>query len=162
MEFPDRKRIRIPQYDYSQNGAYFVTVCTYERRKILAETGRGGALLRPIGKSAEEELLKLPERYKYVSIDKFVVMPNHIHAIISIDRPVRAEQSPAPTISEIICTFKSITAKTANKMDGTPGRQIWQRSFNDHVIRCDEEYTEIWRYIDDNPRKWEEDGLFVP
>ena len=88
-----RKRYRLPMYDYSEDGVYFVTICTDQRQKCLSDVSRGGVLPRPFGKVVENELLALPERYGVV-IDKHIVMPNHVHILLTIQR---AGQSPAPT-----------------------------------------------------------------
>ena len=88
-----RKRCRLPMYDYSENGAYFVTICTDKKRKCLSDVSRGGVLSRPFGKVVENELLALSERYEVV-IDKYIIMPNHIHILLTVQR---AGQSPAPT-----------------------------------------------------------------
>lgn len=156
MDLPKRKQIRLKDYDYSQNGAYFVSICTQNRCEILSDICRGGALLRPIGMIAEIEIHKVTERF-HILIDKYVIMPNHVHLIIVIER---AEQSPAPTIGDIVCTFKSITTKTANRQDNALGRKICQRSYHDHIIRNEQEYQKIWQYIDTNPLKWEEDCFY--
>ena len=112
--------------------------------------------LRPIGKIVENELRDLANRYD-ILIDKYVIMPNHVHMIIFIQR---AEQSPTPTISDILCAFKSITTKKANQQDHVSGRQIWQRSFHDHIIRNESAYQKIWQYIDCNPMMWEQDCFY--
>ncbi len=156
MEVAKRKQTRLQEYDYSQNGAYFVTICTHERKPTLCEIScRGGALLLPIGEICETQIAEMQQRYK-IKVDKYVIMPNHIHMIIVIDRE-RAEQSPAPTISDMICSFKSITTKMANQKDCIVGRKIWQRSFHDHIIRNQETYELVWNYIDTNILKWELD-----
>ncbi len=158
MTFPKRKTVRLQHYDYSQNGAYFVTICTHNRQSSLSNIRRGGALLLPLGKICENEILKLMERYE-IKIDNYVIMPNHVHMIISINK-VRVEQSPTPTIPDIVCAFKSITTKIANVNDGLKGRKIWQRSFHEHVIRGEKEYLKIWEYIDNNPLIWEDDMYY--
>ena len=155
-EYPRRKPNRLKGYDYGNSGSYFVTICTKNRCNILSDIGRGGALLRPIGKIVETEIRHLMERFD-ILIDKYVIMPNHVHMILTIQR---AEQSPAPTISDVVCAFKSITTKLANQSQQIPGQQIWQRSFYDHIIRNEEEYCKIWEYIEENPSKWLEDCYY--
>ncbi len=157
-----RKQNRLIGYDYSLNGAYFVTICTKDRIEILSEICRGGALLRPIGFIVESELNELTKRYN-ATIDKYVIMPNHIHILIIIQwvSGKRAEQSPAPTLSDIICTFKSITTRKANDYTRTPGQKLWQRSFHDRIIRDEHEYQMIWQYIDANPLTWNDDRFFT-
>ena len=156
-EYPRRKQLRLKSFDYSQNGYYYITVCTYNREKILSDVRRGGVLLRPLGNIVEAELIALSKRYG-IEIAPYVIMPDHIHMIISINRnnAERAEQSPAPTmiaptIGDIICSFKSLTTKIANKNDNTPGRKIWQRNYYEHIIRDQDDYETKAEYILNNP-----------
>ncbi|MDD3244299.1 MAG: transposase [Eubacteriales bacterium] len=162
MELVKRKRLRLAGYDYSSNGAYFVTVCTYNREQILGDIDVGQGLcfcrLSPIGRIVQDEIQNITNRYPDVKIDKYVVMPNHIHLIL---RLARQEQSPCPTIGDVICVIKSISTKNANKTEQKAGRKIWQGRFHDHIIRSDAEYQKIWQYIDESPSKWEEDGFFA-
>ena len=151
---PQRKSIRLPDYDYRQRGAYFVTLCTENRAEVLSQIGRGGALLRPVGRIAEQLLLHLPQHYP-VQIDKHVVMPNHLHCILHVTVP-----SSAVSLSGIVCAYKSLTTKAANQAMRTPGRKLWQRSYYEHIIRDEIDYQEIWQYIDENPQKWEIDRLY--
>ena len=168
---PNRKPTRLPGYDYSQANCYFVTICTDKRKHLLSEITveeiapdvcRGGALLRPLGIMVEEEIGNLQNRYA-VTIDKYVIMPNHIHILFRVEqtRDAGAEQSPAPTLGDMVCALKSITTKRANLMDKTPGRKLWQRSFYDHVIRNETDYLRVWQYIDENPAKWAEDEYYL-
>ena len=164
MESPKRKPARLKEYDYTGRGAYFITICTQNRAEILSEiiVGRGLApaecKLSEYGKIAEQELLNLEKRYAGVKIDKYVIMPNHIPAIISINNDLTAGASPRPTLSDIICTFKSITTRLCNKRH--KGNKIFQTSFYDHIIRGQEDFKEIWEYIDGNPQKWREDRFY--
>ena len=154
MEYTKRKQLRLKEYDYSQNGYYFITICTYERQQILSDLCRGGVLLRPIGKIAENEIKELIERYN-IEINQYVIMPDHIHMIIKIkSNDKRAEQSPAPTVGDMICAFKSITTKIANKNDDCSGRKIWQRNYYEHIIRDENDYIIRAEYILNNPIKW--------
>lgn len=232
MEYPRRKPLRLKGYDYSQSGAYFLTICVGGRRAVLSDICGGEVLLRPVGTIAEAELLRLQNRYS-VAIDKYVIMPDHIHMIMHVHRqttrirtedamlcPMRpdrnppatgrggalprpmpprptrdewneappemwaeaspprptreewnevspetwmeappeagAEQSPAPTVGDILCAFKSITTKEINRYCNTLGQKLWQRSYYEHIIRNEQEYLNLWRYIEDNPRIWEQ------
>ena len=112
--------------------------------------------LRPLGRICEAQIKALELRYG-ICVQKYVIMPNHIHLLLTIDR---AEQSPAPTVSDMVCAFKSLTARQANREENKPHRKIWQRSFYDHVIRNEQDYLEIWKYIDENPVKWELDQFY--
>ena len=149
----NRKPTRLTEYDYSKNGAYVITICTKDKAKILSDVCRGGVLLRPLGNIVENELLDLEKRYNVI-IDKYCIMPNHIHLIIFINGLNREEQSPSPTISDIICTFKSITTKKINLFEKVKARQIWQRSFFDHIIRNEQDLFNERRHIEENPIKW--------
>ncbi len=154
-ELPKRKQMRLNDYDYSQNGYYFITVCTESRQTNLSDVYNGGVLLRPIGKIAENEIAELTKRYK-IGINPYIIMPDHIHMIIKINRETqRAEQSPAPTVCDMICAFKSLTTKIANKNDNCIGRRIWQRNYYEHIIRDENDYIANAEYILNNPLKWE-------
>ena len=167
-DLPVRKIIRLQEHDYSSNGAYFITICTQKSLHLFGEiVGQGlcSCRLTPIGGIIEREWYSLTERYPHIIFDNFVVMPNHIHAIISINQDLktqqeRQEQSPCPTrptIGDIICAYKSITTKLCNKNDNITGRKIWHTRYHDHIIRNQEDYQRIWQYIDENPAKWSED-----
>ncbi|MBO5370636.1 MAG: transposase [Clostridia bacterium] len=118
MGLPKRKPTRLRGYDYSTPGAYFITICTQNRECILGNiVGQGLApaetRLSQYGKIAKDQLLDLENRYKSIKIDKYTIMPNHIHAIFIIENTAGA--SPCPTISDIICSFKSLTTRICNK-----------------------------------------------
>ena len=154
MAFQQRKQNRISQYDYSTNGAYFVTICTQQRRKILADiVGDGFPVPKPVGKAAEELLLRIPDKYPCAAVDKYVIMPDHIHLLLRIDLAT-GTGDPSPTLGNIIGWYKYQVTKQANLLIGTQGERIFQRSYYDHVIRNQQDYDEIWEYIENNPRKW--------
>lgn len=154
MEFVKRKSNRLPNYDYSQSGAYFITICVNDRMPVLSEVIVGANCVRPskIGLVVENEIKILNGTYKNVHVDKYVIMPNHIHMILILDESIGRTQF-APTLSRIVKQFKgSITKKI--------GKSIWQRSFYDFVIRTERDYLIRWQYIDENPARWEEDKLY--
>lgn len=162
METPNRKPTRLSDYDYSTGGAYFVTICTHNRRQILSRiVGQGLApaecVLSQYGKIAQQELLALETRYKCIKIDGYVIMPNHIHAIISINE-YEAGASPCPTLSSVVCTFKSLTSRKCRKIN--PDETVWQTSFFDHIIRNREDYEKHMKYILENPTRWMVDELY--
>ena len=164
--FPKRKQHRLSGYDYSKSGYYFVTICTEGRKPVLSTVGRGLApaantvTLTGIGKIAEEQLLLLESRYPFVRIDRYVIMPNHIHIVFALLGKT-AGASPRPTLFDIVCAYKSCTTRICNKLLQTPGRKIFQTSFYDEIIRNQSAYDEISEYIFENPMKWEEDELFT-
>ena len=160
---PDRKRNRLKDYDYASGGAYFVTICTHERRSVLSRVtvGEGlappAAALTPVGRIVEEQILSLADRYPAVAIDKYVVMPNHIHLIVSI-REDAGGARPSPTLFDVVRVLKSLSTRMARPYLGKD--PLFQRSYYEHVIRNERDYLEIWSYIDENPAKWAEDELF--
>ena len=159
MEQPKRKKNRLKSYDYSQNGAYFITICT-EKRKCLLGTIVGASLARPAhvrltewGHATEQAILRIPQCYPDVRLEKYVVMPNHIHLLLMIDT-LHGRPRVAPTISRIVQQTKGL----ATKMIGKP---IFQKSFHDRIIRDGAEYDEIWQYIDTSPLRWELDCFYT-
>ena len=163
MELPKRKPTRLINYDYSQSGYYFITICSHNRKNIFANiVGQGLApaeiQLSAFGKIIKQEIIDLQSRYKNIKINKYVIMPNHIHAIIVLQNET-AGASPCPTLSDIICTLKSITTRKCHTLNNNI--KIWQTSFHDHIIRGEKDYLKIWNYIETNPQKWNEDCFFT-
>jgi len=152
-ELPKRKQIRIEDYDYSTPGAYFITVCTANRERIFWSDRRGelrspaNVTLSDIGIIVDNEIQKLNAVYDAVHIDKYCIMPDHIHFIISINTDENGRTQFAPTISRVMKQFKGSITKQV-------GRPIWQKSFYDHGIRNQQDYDEIWQYIEINPLKY--------
>lgn len=172
---PQRKNIRYHGFDYSSNGAYFITVCTLNRRNILSKVGDGASTSRDddynfyltsYGKIVEKYLLS-SENIKNVKVDKYVIMPNHIHVIFfirnedSITAPspneFRDVEAPSPTnmmIPHVISAFKRLCIKEI-------GENIFQRSYYDHIIRDNDDYVRCKNYILQNPRNWRLDELYT-
>ena len=151
--FPKRKTTRIQNYDYSTPGAYFITICTANRERIFWSDRRGelcspdNVPLSDIGFIVDGEILKTGSIYSSVNIDKYCIMPDHIHLILSITTDADGRTQFAPTISRVIKQFKGSVSKQI-------GRPIWQKSFYEHVIRNRQDYDEIWKYIENNPLKY--------
>ena len=159
---PKRKHPRLKQYDYSTAGAYFITICTHNRRCLLSHiVGRGLAPAEiqhtVYGQIAREQLISLEKRYPSVKIDQYVIMPNHIHAILMLEESAGA--SPRPTITDIVCAYKSLTTRACKKAQ--PIDKLFQASFYEHVIRGQKDYNEIAEYIQNNPKQWELDALYA-
>ena len=148
MDLPKRKSPRIPGYDYSSVNYYFITICTHEKRCFFGEPGK----LNRMGKIAEEYLLNIPNLHSEIRLDKYVVMPNHIHAVFDVQNSNR-------DLAVIIGQYKMAVTKQIRET--MPEFEVWQRSFHDHVIRNQSRYERIWNYIEDNPRKWEEDCFYM-
>ena len=155
-EYKSRKNIRLRDYDYSQAGYYYVTICVKGMRNILCTINVGTNCVRPLlskyGIIVENEILQLSSIYDDVGVVKHIVMPNHIHMIVAIENDGGRTQF-VPTISRIVKQFKgSITKKLVEA--------IWQPRFYDRVIRDEAEFQNVWRYIDENPLKWVDDEYY--
>ena len=168
MYLPERKPTRLKDYDYSSPGAYFVTICTQDRKQILSKISivGTGVLDRPrneltyYGKIAEKQIIKMNSFYENISVDKFVVMPNHIHLLLRIkENPNGRSRMPVPTnahslVAKFVGTFKRFCNKEY-------GKNIWQERSHDHIIRGEKDYDKIWEYIDTNVIRWEKDCFFT-
>ena len=158
MELPKRKSSRLPEYDYSTPGAYFVTICTHDRQCILSDIivgadapGGPQPRLTDAGRVVEQYILST-ERIPGFYVEKYVIMPNHVHLILRLEGgPPRAS---APTVSDAVGALKRLVNRRL-------GSNIWQRSFHEHVMRGERDYREIWDYIDQNPAKWSEDRYYA-
>lgn len=160
MGLPERKRNHLKGYDYSSTGAYFVTICTQGKRCILSDiVGEGLAppvvRLTQYGKAADEQVRQIEVRYPTVQVDRYVIMPNHIHMLLSI-RQDAGGASPSPTLMDIVRVFKSQTTRQCGR-----GANLFQRSFYDHVVRNEHDFREIWNYIKANPVKWKDDRFYM-
>ena len=147
----ERKHNRLCNYDYGQNGAYFIAICTKDRKQILSKIVGDGFLVPNLpGRIAEEMIEQVMIRYPSVSVDKYVIMPDHIHLLLRIE----GTGNPSPTLGNVIGWYKYQTTKRINQTDATQGLQVFQRSYYDHVIRNQQDYDSVWEYIENNPRKW--------
>ena len=161
MEMPKRKPNRVEEYDYSQNGAYFVTICTQNRRKILSKISVGTPLpgcpqktcteLLWHGKIADQVIRQMDAFYDHLSVDKYVIMPDHIHFLITLKDADGHPGTGVPTRTSALARFVGTFKRFCNK---TYGRNIWQGRYYDHVIRNGQDYNEIWEYITGNPHRW--------
>ena len=164
MNNPKRKDTRLKDFNYSQTGVYFVTLCTLKRQNILSTISVGGGVLdapsvelSDYGKIADTVIANINQTYNNIQISKYVIMPNHLHLLIEIKNG--ASGTPPPTtatnnaLSLLISTFKRFSNKQANT-------DLWQRGFYDRIIRDNNEYLAAWQYIDTNPLKWSLDEYF--
>ena len=159
MELPKRKPNRLRKYDYSTPGAYFLTICTAGGKCIFWE--RVGATIgRPqkpplsqYGRIVDEAIREIPLHYPAVSVDHYIVMPNHIHLLLQIHTDKDGRPMVAPTASRIVQQLKGAITKRI-------GHSVWQKLFHDYVIRGEQDYLKIWTYIDNNPARWAEDCFY--
>ena len=160
---PKRKDPRLKGFDYSQTGAYFLTICTQNRKNILSTVvGEGSPLpqLSPYGKIVDRWIQKIPEKYPEASVDCYVIMPNHIHILLSIAKD-DGRGDPSPTADTVMGWLKYQATKEINLMRGSAGDKIFQRSFFDHIVRNSDDYYEIFKYIYENPMRWYYDKLYT-
>ena len=154
--YPIRKHIRLREYDYSQEGAYFVTICVQNRECLFGEITDGVMTLSALGEIVREEWNGLTNHYSCMTLDAFVIMPNHVHGIILLHR----EELPSGDVkrkaelSELIRAFKSYSARKINEVRQSKGSPVWQKRYYDIVIRGDEMLTRAREYIINNPYKW--------
>ncbi|MBQ8868138.1 MAG: transposase [Oscillospiraceae bacterium] len=160
MDLPNRKQNRLQDFDYSQNGAYFVTICVKDRKELLSNVIVGTGVLDcpqiqllKYGVVAEKYINQLNDFYNDISVDKYVIMPDHIHLLLTIING--QSRTPVPTninnrnsaVAKFVSTFKRFCNKEY-------GENIWQPRYYDHIIRNQEDYNETWEYIENNPIKW--------
>jgi len=159
-----RRELRLREYDYSQNGAYFVTICTQNREKLFTDTSNFTAVgadrcVRPFSAEiAEFWLLEIAKHFDNVFIDKYVVMPDHIHFILRIDAPLSEGGHIGPPLQQMVQWYKTMSTNAYIKAvkDGLLppfSKRIWQRGYYEHVIRSYDDFLDCWTYIENNPLK---------
>lgn len=176
-ESPHRRSIRLRGYDYTQAGAYFVTICTHEREYLLGQVVEEATVLSKCGHLVERSWFNLPRYFSGVELDAFMVMPNHIHGIIIIGRgeafarlygnerkfgvanasPLQPHGTQTGSLGAIIQNFKSVSTRRVNQRNRTPGIPLWQRNYYEHIVRNETALNNIRRYIQANPLMWEYD-----
>ncbi len=177
-ELPKRKNIRLDGADYNNEGTFFLTICTMKRSCVLSQiVGTGvpdGPLvqLSEYGKTADKYIRQLNDFYKNISIESYVIMPNHIHILMHInnisisscakDKPIQPcgpSRTPVPTLiqNSVVSRFVSTFKRFCNK---EYGKNIWQPRSYDHIIRNSKDLEEHLRYINDNPLRWQCDELY--
>lgn len=160
----ERKHPRLREYDYSPNGAYFVTFCTRDRGEILGRVVGRGILDAPqveltaAGECVRDSILWLDRSDPALSVEHFVIMPNHVHLLIVLSENEKgASRMPRPTnmrIPQLISSLKRFTNRKC-------GEKLWQNSYYDHVIRDENDFLMHWNYIESNPARWAEDKYYI-
>jgi len=156
---PIRRSIRLPGYDYSGAGAYYVTICVHRKECLLGEVVSGVMHLNHLGRIADRHWVSLSVRFPSIALDRHCVMPNHLHGtlLLKCSSAARGNQDGAPPLGKVIAYFKYRSTKQINAMRGTPSRRFWQRNYYEHIIRSEEELDRIRKYIVENPLKWDSD-----
>ncbi|RLD55589.1 MAG: transposase [Bacteroidetes bacterium] len=175
-QYKNRKTPRMQNWDYTQNAAYFITICTANRENYFGEIIDDKMILSPTGILADVFWHEIKNHAKFVELDEFVVMPNHIHGILILNNPIgtghalslsnanapsqpltgenRFQNIGKNSVSAIIGSYKSAVTKHANRLK-LPNE--WQTRFHDHIIRNDDDFDRIKNYIANNPKNWKDD-----
>ena len=172
QELPKRKPLRLRGFGYNGTGTYFITVCTHGHQCLFGTIFPVGAIhespgtaLSPAGTIAERYILQLSERFPEVTLDSYVVMPNHIHLLMTVsspeerairESPLRGERS---RLSKIVGYLKMNVSRDIRKTLSLS--EIWQRGYHDHIVRDEADFLRIWTYIENNPLKWELDRYYM-
>ncbi len=169
-----RRSIRLKGYDYSQPGAYFITVCTHNREHLFGHVDKGKMVLNNAGDVIKKSLLEIPEHFPNVTIDEYVIMPNHVHCIMiisvgannhsplrgyspqQVNSPKHPKSGTSKTIGSIVRGFKIGAVKWFR--ENTDIQKPWQRNYYEHIIRNENELNDIRKYIVNNPISWDADG----
>ncbi|MBI3247011.1 MAG: transposase [Deltaproteobacteria bacterium] len=176
-----RRTIRLKGYDYAQAGAYFVTICAYQRTCLFGHVENGTVMLSQYGHLAEQCWKVLSRDFPRVELDVFVVMPNHLHGIIILTgrhtagrgeafarrrqerpqstlvnaSPLRSARGTQPgSLAAIVQNFKSVSTRKINRIRATPAMPVWQGNYYEHIIRDEDELSRIREYIVNNPLQW--------
>jgi REP element-mobilizing transposase RayT len=153
-----RRSVRLHGYDYRQGGVYFVTICTQGRLPVLSTVTDGAIQLLPLGEIVSRTWLWLEQQYGYISLDAFVIMPNHLHGILAIHEQTDIRTKP---LGSLVGAFKTVSTKAVNERRKTPGEGFWQRSFYEHIVRAEADLDRIRTYIADNPARWADDEEYM-
>ena len=178
-----RRSIRLKGYDYSQPGLYYITICTQHRLRIFGEIKNGEMVLNQFGEIAQEEWLKTAKIRENVELGEYVIMPNHIHGIISLIDTVGAHcnvplrnmpphnfplqqteqfgKSTKNSIPTIVKLYKSAVTTRINRLRRSPGASVWQRNYYEHIIRNEISHDKIIEYIRNNPVNWPDDKYYA-
>lgn len=175
-----RRSIRLAGYDYTQAGAYFITICTHKRQNLFGDIVNGEMILNEYGKIAANSWQELARHFPHITLGEWVIMPNHVHGIIVIGRgEAPADEQSTTTLSDnrrvlrpsppngtdpgsvgaIVQNYKSVASRKINKLRSTAGAPVWQRNYWEHIIRNEQAYQRIANYIINNPAQWGADSL---
>ena len=170
-KLPMRKRTRLKEYDYSQAGSYFVTLCIEDGSNLLGNVVVGSGFharphveLSTLGISVQKTIEYIHSNDKKVEIPSYVIMPNHVHMLINLNNAnaiVSTVGHGSPTLQSVVGRIKSYTTKQWNEMCNTKYKTFWQDSFHDHIIREESDYLLHWQYFENNPSKWAEDRYYM-
>jgi len=151
MAYPVRKRQRLKGFDYFTPTSYFVTICTYQKHCLFGKPTD----LNRFGQIAHDHLFSLPAHFPGLQIDHAVVMPNHVHILLTVHWGDVPPSQPFPNLSAIVGSYKSGVSRAIHQLQ--PDIDIWQKSFHDHIPCTEKDFQDIWKYFEENPYHWEND-----
>jgi len=160
-KLPNRQSIRLRGRDYSQDGIYFVTLCTYDRRHLFGEIVEEMMHLNASGEIVRDSWRWLEQQHGHVELGEFVVMPNHFHGNLKLHPDFRrgsAASPPRKPLGRLIAAFKTFSTNRINKILDVPFDRVWQRNYFEHIVRNEKEFALIEKYIHENPKRWAWDG----
>lgn len=172
---PQRRSPRLQGYDYSESGAYFVTICCHQREHLFGHITDGTMHLSPAGQIALERWFAIPEHHAYVDLDAFVVMPNHVHGIVILTgimptlsgtkesgaTDTEADRAgPVPRLSTVVGAYKSGVTRRIREALSDPELSVWQGRYHDHIIRNEADLARIREYVMYNPARWHSDTFY--
>ena len=159
MNLPERKPLRLKDYDYSQTGGYFITFCTENRAPVLSRITVGKAALRlpqveltEYGRITEKYIQNISVAYPHISVENYVIMPNHVHLLLLVGDG--GQGAARPTVSAVVRSIKALVRKET-------GKSLFQNSFYDPILRDEQDFLIHWDYIETNPGKWAEDEYHI-
>jgi putative transposase len=177
-EVSNRVNPRLAEFDYSQPGGYFITICTEERKNLFGAIIDGDIILNPVGRIVEQCWHAIPNHFNFIELDAFVIMPNHVHGIILINEnpsnfsfvgTTHASSLPSygigkgckpGSLSAIIDSYKSACSRMIHRSQLVLNQKIWQRNYYDHIIRNEQDWEALHDYILANPENWLHDPEF--
>ena len=173
--FKIRRSIRLPGYNYQQDGIYFITLCAYQNATFFGTICGGEMALGAMGEIVRKEWQRIPTIRKQIKLDHFAILPNHFHGLVIIDNSQvkdLAECMPGQpgkeshtlrsgSLGAVVGQFKLAVRRQAIRRGLHPPQSIWQRNYYEHIVRDEESLNEIRRYIIANPTRWHEDSLYV-
>jgi len=175
-----RRSIRLRGHDYSQGGMYFVTICCHDRQALFGEIVDGDMVLNKAGQAVVDSWDWLSKQHEHVRLNEFVIMPNHVHAIIEVvgaqcpaknvgaqfiapvfSAPDQGAMNRAPTVGMLVRAFKARCTRAINGLWQTSGIPVWQRNYYEHIIRNEDAYLKIAEYVQTNPQRWKDDTYYI-
>ncbi|MCA0454595.1 MAG: transposase [Chloroflexi bacterium] len=156
---PQRKSPRLQGYDYAADGTYFITICTHQKDSHFGHIHEGQLTLSVYGHFAAAYWLLIPRYFPQVGLDSYVIMPNHMHGLLTLDQSTLPKEKRHP-LGYIVGTYKAIVTREINRVSKAPMGTIWQGRFHDHIVRNEADLNRIREYVANNPALWDKDKFY--